>query len=158
MALSSLECKKCHDILVKKDGYYECPSCGARYLVGTDDDGQQFIYETIVKKTIEVGQMASKASKIEVQQIDVKSIKLSENLHQEILQDGTQLGENELDILVVGKLKNKEWQAAQEAINEWMKIHNNNAEARWYSMMVENQSTTWKELINKKFKNLTEHE
>lgn len=129
------ECNACGGRLNETGKFLICENCGTKYLLGRDDEGQPFTYQPVDKKDIECGQMAIKATTIEVSEVTVREIKLKDNINVDIHNESLNLDVNESIRLAETYIKSSEWDAAQGQINRLLITDNHCAEAQWYSLM-----------------------
>lgn len=146
--MQKFECNGCGGQLREEGRFWVCTSCGTKYVLGRNDEGNPFTYQPIEKKQIEFGQMATKASQIKTESIAVKAIKLSESIDVDVHKESTNI-ELQQNIQIISRfLSAKEWDAAQEQINQILISDCNNAEAHWYGWMCDKHISSEDKLIN----------
>lgn len=144
--MKELVCQQCGAPLVQKDSkHWYCAHCKLSYLADSDEAGYEFLYQPIEKKTIQTGQMAQKASSIQVQEITVKEIKVSDDIEVEVARDALQLSKEEAIKAVEFYLGKGDFEKASEEINRYLQQDNNCAEILFYSLLCEKK---W-QFINK---------
>lgn len=144
-----IECTGCGGTLKESGKYFICENCGTRYAVGRDDEGNPFTYQPIEKKTIEYGTIEHKASHIEVNTLSVKEIKLDENVDVVVHKEGMNLEKQERIRLAKTFLLSREWNAAQDQVNNLLVEDNQCAEAKWFCLMLNHKAISDRELVAK---------
>lgn len=144
-----IECTGCGGTLNESGKYFICENCGTRYAVGRDDEGNPFTYQPIEKKTIEYGTIEHKASHIEVNTLSVKEIKLDENVDVVVHKEGMNLEKQERIRLAKTFLLSREWNAAQDQVNNLLVEDNQCAEAKWFCLMLNHKAISDRELVAK---------
>lgn len=146
--MQKFECNGCGGHLKEDGRFWVCESCGTKYVLGRNDEGDPFTYQPIEKKQIEFGRMAVKASQIKTESIAVKAIKLSESIDVDVHKESTNI-ELQQNIQIITRFLNaKEWDAAQDQINQILISDCNNAEAHWYGWMCDKHISSEDKLIN----------
>ena len=144
-----IECTGCGGTLKESGKYFICENCGTRYAVGRDDEGNPFTYQPIEKKTVEYGTFERKASHIEVKTISVKEIKLDDHVDIAVHKEEMNLEKEERIRLAKTFLSSREWDAAQDQVNNLLVEDNQCAEAKWFSLMLSHKAISDRELISK---------
>lgn len=128
------ECNDCGGKLIEQNRFWVCENCGAIFAMSRDDEGNPFTFHPLIKKELDFGKMAERATEISVNQISVKEIKLKDNVDADVHRETTNLERQENIRLVIMFLENEEWEAAQEQINQLLLADYLDAEAIWYEM------------------------
>ena len=138
--MKQLECK-CGGTLRKEKNQYTCEYCDSIYLISADDKGELFAYQPVEKKQILTGQMATKATTIEVKQVLVRQIKLDEDIEGQVVQESMDLDQRSRIGLIEGYLSTGDWEKVDEHVNGLLLGNKDCAEAKWYGWMCERKAS-----------------
>ena len=150
-----IECEACGGSLRQVGNIYACENCGTKYAIGRDDEGNPFTYRPIEKKVLSVGRFEAKATTIKVNTLQVKEIRLSESIAEDVNREGYHIEKNESIKMIPVFLEHGEWEAAQSQINQILLADSHCAEAQWFGMMCSRKVSTDKSLVAK-LANITE--
>lgn len=143
-----LNCK-CGGTLRKEGNQYICENCDSIYLISADDKGELFAYQPVEKKQILTGQMATKATTIEVKQVVVRQIKLDEDIEGQVAQESMDLDQRSRIGLIEGYLSTGDWEKVDEHVNGLLLGNKDCAEAKWYGWMSERKASDDRQMIAK---------
>ena len=149
MDILGLECRKCGAPLVKDGKQYKCEYCDIIYLVSSDSEGQLFAYQPVEKKHIQSGQMAVRASTIQVNEVVVRQIKLDDDIETQVAQETTEITKRDRLGLLEGYLADQEWEKVDEHVNGLLLEDANCSEAKWYGWMSEKKVADDRQMLSK---------
>lgn len=144
--MEKFECY-CGGKLIKNGKLYKCESCGSEYILSQDEEGSPILYKPIEKKEIEFAQISEKASEIKTEKIEVKQFRLDEDIHEKILKESLNVSIKENIGTIKTYISHKEWEKAQEIINNVLTEDYTNSEAQWALWMCENHLANEESLI-----------
>lgn len=153
--MKKFECAGCGGSLIESGKFYICENCGTKYVLGKDDEGNPFTYIPIEKKEISHGVFAQRASHISVNTVSVREIKLSDNIAADVHKEALNIDTQDNIRVIETYLRAKEWDAAQNQINQLLLEDSTCAEAQWLGLMCERKVSNDRDLL-KTFSNFTE--
>jgi len=111
-----LECR-CGGTLRKEGNQYICDYCDSIYLISADEKGELFAYQPIEKKHIQTGQIAQKATTLQVKEVIVRQIKLDDDIAGQVAQESMDLDKSSRIGLIKGYLSTADWEKVDEHVN-----------------------------------------
>ena len=143
-----IECR-CGGILRKDGNQFICENCDSVYLISADDKGELFAYQPIEKKHIQTGQIATKATAIDVKEVVVRQIQLDEDIENQVAQESMDLDKHSRIGLIEGYLTTGDWEKVDEHVNNLLLENKDCSEAKWFGWMSEKKASDYHKMLSK---------
>lgn len=136
-------CQKCGAPIEHKDsaGNWVCDYCHSSFRADVDEEGYEFLYRPIEKKSISANKISQKAATIHISRIAVREIKVDDEIEVEVNRDAYNLSKDDSIRAAEAYLGHGEYEKAAEVIDRYLAQDNNCAEMLFYSVLCEKRFT-----------------